>query len=368
MKVVLLAAASSIHTIRWANGLAEAGLDVHVITQHPQLEAMHNKVKIHILPFRGIVGYFTMVPAVKRILKELQPDILNAHYASGYATTAHLVGYHPWILSVWGSDIYVFPHKSPLHKILVRKNLLAADRIASTSICMAEESKLLVPSLTDIAITPFGIDTDKFKNTKNLVCSKSNSITIGTIKSLKEVYGIDTLLNAFSILYYSLSKTDINLAKKLRLRIVGDGPEAESLKKISHKLKIDHITDFVGPVPHTQVPTELENIDIFVALSRSESFGVAVIEASAAGKPVIVSNVGGLPEVVIKDKTGLIVPKDDADAAANAISELVLNKHLRVTMGKAGTKHVAQTYDWDVCVATMIHLYKETTNNYKSKK
>ena len=169
MKVALLSSASSIHTVRWANALSEKGLEVHVISQHPQLEPMDKKVKVHLLPFRSVLGYFTMVPSVRKILNEIKPDILNAHYASGYGTTARLVNYRPWLLSVWGSDVYDFPYKSFLHKRLVQKNLLAADAVASTSVCMAEQVNTLAAGLKQISITPFGVDTAFFQSLSNSI-------------------------------------------------------------------------------------------------------------------------------------------------------------------------------------------------------
>lgn len=372
MKIVLLSAASSIHTVRWANGLAKAGLEVHVISQHPQLETMNTTVNVHILPFRGSIGYFKMVPSVKKLLARIQPDIVNAHYASGYATTAHLVGFHPWIASVWGSDVYDFPNSSPLHKLLVRRNLLASDRIASTSVCMAKQTCMLIPDLKDdIAITPFGVDTKHYSSlTTPLSERDSTDIVIGTVKSLTPKYGIDTLIQAFAYIVKDFSGSHPEIASKLTLRIVGDGSQDIELKDLTRELSIADKVKFVGRVNHSEVPSELNKLDIYVALSRldSESFGVAIIEASAAGRPVVVSDAGGLPEVVINNKTGFVVPREQPLAAAKAISKLILDKDLRIKMGNAGKQHVAKTYNWEACVKTMIELYKNTINEYKSIK
>jgi glycosyltransferase involved in cell wall biosynthesis len=101
-------------------------------------------------------------------------------------------------------------------------------------------------------------------------------------------------------------------------------------------------------------------LDIYVALSRQESFGVAVIEAGAAGRPVVVSNVGGLPEVVRDGETGFIVPPNDPDAAADALERLVRDQLLRRQMGEAGAQHVAKNYSWDASVQTMIKVLEAT--------
>lgn len=366
MKIALLASAASIHTIRWANGLSEAGVRVHLISQQPLLEPLHPGVKSYFFPHRGVAGYFTMVSGVRKLLRQLQPDLVNAHYASGYGTTARLVNYRPWLLSVWGSDVYGFPNKSPLHRWVVTKNLGAADAVASTSHCMAAQTRGLAPQLGDIAITPFGVDMPVFTNAaKAAIGAARQGLTVGTVKSLKPVYGIDTLIRAFSILRQNLQACDPTTAQLLRLRIVGGGSQQAELVQLAKTLGVDQVTDFVGQVPHTQVPHELAQLDIYVALSRSESFGVAAIEAGAVCLPVVVSDIGGLPEVVIHEQTGLVVPTDNPAVAAAALQRFVLDGTLRQRMGQAGQQHVAQHYAWPACVQNMIAVYEKTIAIHK---
>jgi len=370
VKIVLLSGASSIHTIRWANGLQAAELEVHVVSQHPEVEPFADGVQVHLFPFRGVTGYFTMVPGVKKLLKRIRPDLVNAHYASGYATTARLVGYRPWLLSVWGSDVYDFPYKSPLHKWLVRKNLRAADKVASTSHCMAEQTRLLVEDLGPIAITPFGVDMEAYAGihpspVKN--DDRAAPLVIGTVKKMAPKYGIDTLIQAFAIARRELQQQAPELAERLMLRLIGDGPQTAELQALAVREGIAEVTTFVGRVPHDQVPSALTELDIYVALSRldSESFGVAIIEAGAAGRPVVVSDAGGLPEVTRDGETGLVVPREDPQAAAEAMLRLIHDPALRNRMGAAGQRHVAEHYGWPTCIATMQALYRQTIEHHR---
>ncbi|MFW5993129.1 MAG: glycosyltransferase [Desulfohalobiaceae bacterium] len=364
MKIALLAGASTIHTIRWVNSLAQLGHTVYLITQHPCIEACDQRVSVYSSPYRSTAGYFLMVPRVRRLLRRLSPDVLNAHYASGYATTARMAGYRPWLLSVWGSDVYDFPEKSLLHRWWVRRNLLAADKVASTSTCMARQTRSLAPELGEIAVIPFGVDTRRFSAQPRASGKRSGQpqIVIGTVKKLAYKYGIDILILAFARLREDLLASDPDTAQRLRLHIVGDGPDLQKLRQLASDNHISQVTSFTGRVPHERVPEELARMDVYAALSRldSESFGVAVIEASAARCPVVVSDAGGLPEVVLHGQTGLVVPRGSPEAAAAALRKLIQDPGLRAHMGQAGQAHVQRHYDWRESVRTMLNVLQAT--------
>lgn len=369
MKVVLLAAASSIHTLRWAKGLNSIGIEVHIVSQHPLMEQIDKNIKVHILPFKGLIGYFTIVPKVKKLLHLIKPDLVNAHYASGYATTARLVGHRPWLLSVWGSDVYNFPYKSALHKWLVKGNLYSADAVASTSHCMAEQTRLIAPKLDKITITPFGVEIDNFsKHFSKATANLDAPIVIGTVKSMSHVYGIDLLIKSFSIVRNKLLLSNADIANRLQLRIVGGGPLIDELKQLAIEENVADVTTFVGKVAYKEVPIELAKLDVYVALSREESFGVAIIEAGAVGKPVVVSNVGGLPEVVEDGQTGFIVPTEDPLAASIVIEKLIRDHSLREKIGTAGQLHVSDNYNWNVCLDNMKNLYGQMIKDFNGVK
>jgi len=95
-------------------------------------------------------------------------------------------------------------------------------------------------------------------------------------------------------------------------------------------------------------------------LSASGKNTVAVIEAGACGLPVVVSDAGGLPEVVVAGETGLIVPRDDVPALQAALKRLVLDAALRERLGAAGRAHVEREYEWGRCVDLMERCYADT--------
>ncbi|HRS54411.1 MAG TPA: glycosyltransferase family 4 protein, partial [Bacteroidales bacterium] len=103
--------------------------------------------------------------------------------------------------------------------------------------------------------------------------------------------------------------------------------------------------------------------DIYVAPSLAESFGVAVLEASACELPVVVTNVGGLPEVVIHEQTGFIVEKSNINQMYEAIYKLINDKNLRIHLGKNGKAFIEKQYPWHDNVNKVINIYNELLNN-----
>ena len=226
IKILYLSSGASIHTIRWVNSLSGfSNLKINLVSQQKLVDDLSEKVIFNLLPFRGLFGYVFNIFKLKQIIKDWKPDLIHASYASGYGLTANLLNFHPLILSAWGSDIFDFPRKSCIHREILKLNLKNADVILSTSQIMAKEIKKLVKN-KNILITPFGIDTHLFK--KKGIFKEKEIITVGTIKNLSEIYGIDILIKGFAIAYKKLIKSDLALAKKMRLKIVGNGEQKKN--------------------------------------------------------------------------------------------------------------------------------------------
>lgn len=359
MKIVLLSGYNVIHTVRWANSLCERGHDVHLISLHRRGDTLDPRVKKVILPFPPPLGYYLNIPFIRYILQKIKPDLVNAHYASGYGTLGRLSGFHPYVLSVWGSDVYDFPHYSDRNRKLIVKNLLSADIVCSTSYAMAKVTKKLCPGLGEIYVTPFGVDTKRFVPKASPV--QKTTLTIGTIKKLRNKYGIDILIRSFAAMKENIREINPGLSTTLRLMIVGEGVDKDDLVKLAADIGVGDVTEFVGAIPYADVPGYLKSIDIYAALSRldSESFGVAIIEASACGLPVVVSDTDGPSEVVNNESTGLIVPRENVTESAMALERLVIDSSLRHQLGTAGRSHVVDTYDWEKSVDIMENVYNK---------
>ena len=358
LRIVLLANGASIHTIRWANIFAEKGHSVILVTEWNHVPAygeLDSQVQVESLPFKGgsALSYYLNVVACSRIVSRIQPDVINVHYASGYGTLSRLARLPKTVLSVWGSDVYSFPYRSWLHKRILEKNLRYASTIASTSVSMADRIReVLNTNMLSIPVTPFGIEIDKFTNVVRDSPKNDEEIVLGTVKILKSIYGLKYLIEASSIVHTHLLKTGDSRA--LKVLIFGDGPDREPLENLSAELGLLEVVQFMGSIPNSEVPRAISMMDIFVLPSIEESFGVAAVEAMASSKPVIVSDAGGLREVVGNGQAGMIVPRQNSGALAEAILSLMDDQESLRKYGEQGRKRVEDEYTFSKNADTLL--------------
>ena len=214
-------------------------------------------------------------------------------------------------------------------------------------------------------IVPFGIDTTVFSPLKSY--RDPRLLSIGTVKRLVAEGGIDILVHAFCEAREALRLQDRMLANRMRLRIIGEGPERSRIESLVKSLGIQDVTRLEGNIPHARMNEVLNSLDIFVAPSRSESFGVAVLEASACEIPIIATRVGGLPEVVEDGATGMLVEPENPAALAKAIQTTQgTNEWLRTKMGVNGRAMVVSRYEWNRSVDQMEAIYKRIADDEHS--
>ena len=354
-RILFLADVNSIHTERWVRNLINQGYTIAIFSLSEQTNFWTEDlgVQVRCAGFDkdttrsnkrfGKMEYFAAKKEAQSFLNEVQPSIVHAHYASSYGMLAKRLKFPKTVLSMWGSDIYEFPNRSVLHKRLLKSVLKSAPILCSTSNAMAEEAGKYTRK--KIEITPFGIDMERFVSQVQL---NRSPIHIGTVKTLENTYGIDRLLKVFA---------QFQEKQPAELHIYGDGSQRQSLEEQAKGLDITDKVHFHGFVSGDDLIKAYQNIDVFVALSRSESFGVAILEAHACGLPVLVSDVGGLPEVA-HPEFSRIISGDDIEAGVRGLEDLA-KIELRTKAEKACRTHILENFSNEACVQRLIEVYEQ---------
>lgn len=241
------------------------------------------------------------------------------------------------------------------------------SRITDRIICCAN-------AVEDFLISHEKLDPKKLVTIYNGACCKreeggnikgnhaaSNEINIVIVASLVENKG-------HRYLFEALSKI-VETRNNIRLRVVGDGPLKFQLSDYSKSLGIDEYTEFLGT--RDDVPAILKTSDILVLPSiKREGLGIALVEAMCQGKPVIGTNIGGIPEVIEDGVNGYLVPPGDSDALAEKLDLLINDKDKRKRMGIEGRKRFEEKFDASIMINKIECLYdslldKKSIRNFR---
>ncbi len=359
MRVLLLSDTHSEHTEKWALGLAERNIQVGLFSfnkanyewhQHPNITVFFEpEKKINAESTLTKLAYLKYVNVLKKIIKHFKPDILHAHYATSYGLVGALSGFHPFIISSWGTDVMKFPDKNIVAKSILKYNFKNADLLCATSNTISTYIRKITSK--EVKVIPFGIDVEKFKPKKVNSIFRDTDFVIGTVKPLEKLYNQDVLIDAFALVKKKHPEA--------KLLIVGTGSVEEKLKEQAAKLNLAEEIIFTGRVPFSEVSDYYNMMKIMVNISEYESFGVSVVEAMACGIPVVVTNVGGLKEVVKDDSVGLKINTPAPDQTAEAIEKLMNDFSVYSDISKNGRQHVLENYEWQSNLEAMIEEYNK---------
>ncbi|MDO5755596.1 MAG: glycosyltransferase family 4 protein [Tissierellia bacterium] len=360
MKICYIGDASSVHVHKWANYFTDQGHDVMIISlsdgQCPgariysfQEEGFTTKTDVE-----KLISYIRYEKKIKKIILSEKPDIIHAHYGTSYGRIAAKLNIHPYILSVWGSDVYDFPKRSFFHEWLVRYNLKKADVLLSTS----RDMKKVTRQYTDkeIMVTPFGVDTTIYKplNRKK----EKDSFTVGIIKALRENYGINHLIEAYDDFLQRSGEI------KTKLLIGGKGDQEQELRNLVKKRGIENHVEFLGFLNQREVIENFNRMDVAV-FPVGESFGVAAVEAQSCGCAVIVANGGGLPEATKENYSSILIRENSVEDIRDALLFLYDHPSILKQMKENARDFVLSHYKIEDNFNDVIRIYEQNKISWR---
>jgi glycosyltransferase involved in cell wall biosynthesis len=311
-------------------------------------------VETVVLPRRNRLSYLTHAARATREARDFDPQILHVHYASGFGWWGLRAGVQPTVVSVWGSDLYQFPSNF-IKRAFLRQVLRRATHITATSRTLRKMALTITPEVDGrLSIVPFGVRVPA--TIRPLPAPEP--LRICYIKQHKPIYGPDVLIRAVAEVKKIFPSVVVNMA--------GHGPLTVQLERLIHRLHLEENVRLVGFINPDIIQDFIADHHLMVMPSLWESFGVAVLDASASGRAVIASNAGGIPEVLVNGETGILVPPDDHKALAEAIIRLGRDRDLTARMGKAGHEFVKNNYAWDKSLDMMTELYERLIYENKS--
>ncbi len=361
MIILLIADGRSIHTQRWAEYFAERGHEVHLITYDPMDRVIHG-VTEHVLSTRWKNLYLSYIPrhiAIRHLVNRIKPDLIHAHFIAKYGF--HLLclgGRRPSLVSAWGDDVLILPMKSRLIAFVTKNVLDSVDLIYAVSRNISNHivRDFGIPE-QKVHYLPFGIDTDLFSPRLDLKQDVSPTIEVFSNRGFFPVYDNETLIRGFDLAY---RKNPV-----LRLTLKGDGPIEQSARNLVSSLGLSEVITFRKRTSYVEVPLDYRNADIFITTSISDGTPVSILEAMASGLPCIATSVGGIPEWIEHERTGLLIAPQSPEQVADALLRLAADPDLRARLGAAARETVVANGQWNTLMAQAEKDYLALIETYR---
>jgi glycosyltransferase involved in cell wall biosynthesis len=296
-----------------------------------------------------------VIPAIRKLIAEYDPQIVQTH-----SVKSHFL---MWLTAVYRQRYWIAFHhgytwtnpKVILYNQLDRWSLPKASRVIT--VCRAFGSALSNAGVRAdrIAVKHNCVKTfvpsapERVLELRRTLRIPTGSQVLLTVGRLSREKGQSDLIQALSL----LRKT--NGAGELRLVIVGDGPEKQRLKEAAERYGVAESVCFVGH--QLDVTSYYSMADVLVLPSHSEGSPNVLLEAMAAGLPIIATDVGGIPEIVTNEREGLLVEKNNPVALARAITRVLRNENLRDHISQIARRSASVYSSADYC-DFMLSLYR----------
>lgn len=299
----------------------------------------------------GLWYYFYTERSLRVIIDEFRPDIINNHYLNETAefTGRSLAGNFPavpWVISLHGGDVDGEPLFGRTNRERFSRLSRQANGLTACSNFLAAQAQILEPALQgQITVVHNGVETQRFADAKPCPANYPYIFAVGQLVTHK---GFDLLIEAFAQV--------AGKYPKVQLRIAGDGAQRTELETLIRQKDLVQRVQLLGKVDEFMVASLMAGCAFVVMPSRREPFGIVALEGMAAGKPVLASPVGGLPEFLLIPPNRLVELEESA--WAKALDEwlaLALNGQLQAD----GNTEEALKRDWANISRQYLQVYEQ---------
>ncbi len=351
-----------VSSTRLIPALVGRSYDIIVVTSRESLvlpdEDQYKGVPIYRFPFAQTMETHDLdqlsevLQGVAKLKRAFKPDLVHLHFPCVSAFYhLHTAAAHPasFLVTLRGA----LPGTSIGSDTLQRLTLRSADWVTGVSAAVLARARELAPEITSrSSVIHNAVDVSAFIP-EPLPSHPPRLIYLGRLYPEK---GVDLVLTAFGTL--------VERFPDARLVIAGDGPLRTELEQLAFDLRVANSVDFVGWVTPEKVPALLNSATVVVMPSRSEGLPQVALEAGLMARPVVATRVGGLPEVVVHEQTGLLVEPEDAKALAEAIALLLDHPAMAAQMGQAARRRAAAVFNWDRYVDAYDDMYQKLIKGF----
>ena len=358
MKVLYFSRDYTTHDHRFLSSLAGSGLETHFLRlerRSRQLEDRPLPPGVNRVPWASGTAPFhwrdlpSRVLALRRIVRELKPDVIHAGPVQSAALIAALAGLHPLVSMSWGSDLLKDAYSSRwmrglTHFVLRRSDVLVGD-------CNAVKEAALdlgfpAERAANIVLFPWGIDLEKFSSRGTPGMPNELRARLGwedcfvalSLRSWEPIYGLDTILNGFT---HAATQEP-----RLRLILLGGGSMAAMVHGLLASYRLQDRVHIGGQVSQNDLPRYYQAADLYLSASHSDGSSVSLMEALASGLPVLVSDIPGNREWIEPGVQGWFFPVGDGGPLAEGLLRAAREPETLAAMQPLARKRAEERANW----------------------
>jgi glycosyltransferase involved in cell wall biosynthesis len=301
---------------------------------------------------------------IRKFLHQWQPDILHAHRVNSAGWLAAASGFHPLVVTPWGSDVFIQPQQSNLARFLARYTLKHADMVTVNSYAMHDQVIKLNAHASAIKPIQFGVELDAF-HPKNTSTRENSALRqclglpeeghlVLSLRAIRPIYNIDVVLESVTQVLKDFPDTTfvfLDYNSNLEYKSWLDG--------LVKNLGLETHIRWLPPTNDRIVLAELYRLsDVVVSVPSSDATPVSVLEAMACGRPVICSDLASVRELITHGKNGWLVPARESKMLAEAISHLLSQPEMAAGLGLEAHQVVVEKYNYEVEMKHLEALYR----------
>lgn len=344
LRIAVLGDLDGVHTRSWLRWFIARGHEIHAISFYPPSKPVDG-VTLHVLRdrlarqsagtttasssggrARGLMrlvhGIRYRLAGLNHVLKEIQPEIFHAHYVVEHGFYGALAGFHPYVVTAWGSDILVEPKRDPVSRWIAKWTLARADLVTSNNRVMAEEIVRLGVARSKVEVVTLGADAwygERLLESVNVAGRREGGPMVLSTRAHERLYNIDVIIAAFA--------RAAGEHPGARLMIAHSGSMTGQLK--AQATASGAAVEFTGTVDAGRLRDLMTGAEIFVSVPSSDGTSVALLQAMAAGAFPVVADLATQREWITDGENGLLVPARDVTGLAGAIGRALADPALR---------------------------------------
>lgn len=370
MKICYLADARSIHTQRWVKYFADNGYEVHLISFNSLGNCDIENIKLYVLKrlqpqirvIYSSINLLSSVIHIKKLIKKIKPNIVHAHYVTGYGFYGALTAFNPFIVSVWGSDVLrVQEHK--ISKYVLLYTLKKAAVITTTAEFMKGYLiRMFNVSENKIVRIPWGIDLNIFhrgykeevKRLKENLRIRANSPIIISNRHMDPKYEIQSIID--SIPYITKKYPNVIF---IFIRGYGSLNFENEIKVKAKKLGVINNIRFISRlILPEEMAVFLNASDAFISIPKTDQFGSSIMEGMACGAIPIVSTIKVYKQYLEDGKNAFFVNPESPEEIAEKIIYCIEHPEIKEKFYQINKKIIEEKENWNKNARKMEELYE----------